>query len=106
MRMNMALVHRPTSGASANELAAQLREVRLRTRSLTDDLSAEQLMGPMLPIVNPILWEIVFHLASCVTCTVTHPCSSEPIGYGTRAPSLMRHGGIWNCPIAPACSRT
>jgi iron(II)-dependent oxidoreductase len=27
-------------------------------RRLTDDLSTEQLMGPMLPIVNPVLWEI------------------------------------------------
>jgi iron(II)-dependent oxidoreductase len=32
--------------------------VRARTRHLTEDLSAEQLMGPMLPIVNPVLWEI------------------------------------------------
>ena len=58
MRMNTSLVERPTSGATANALAGQLREVRAHTRCLTDDLSAEQLMGPMLPIVNPVLWEI------------------------------------------------
>jgi gamma-glutamyl hercynylcysteine S-oxide synthase len=58
IRMNIDLVQRPTSGAAANELAAQLREVRTRTCRLTDDLSAEQLMGPMLPVVNPVLWEI------------------------------------------------
>jgi len=39
-------------------LAAQLRDARKHTRRLTDDLSNEQLMGPMLPIVNPVLWEI------------------------------------------------
>jgi iron(II)-dependent oxidoreductase len=56
--MNEPLVVRPTSGASAGELAAQLRDVRARTRRLTEDLSTDELMGPMLPIVNPVLWEI------------------------------------------------
>src|SRR5262245_52180400 len=56
--MNEALIHRPTSGASAEELAAQLGGARNSTRRLTDDLSTRQLMGPMLPIVNPVLWEI------------------------------------------------
>ncbi|HEY7666334.1 MAG TPA: selenoneine synthase SenA [Xanthobacteraceae bacterium] len=58
MRMNEALIHRPTSGASTDELAMQLRDVRARTRRLTEDLSTAELMGPMLPIVNPVLWEI------------------------------------------------
>jgi iron(II)-dependent oxidoreductase len=49
---------RPTSGASAGELVAQLREVRHRTQRLTEDLSSAELMGPYLEIVNPVLWEI------------------------------------------------
>ena len=49
---------RPTSGASAAELVAQLREARHRTRRLTEDLSSAELMGPRLDIVNPVLWEI------------------------------------------------
>ena len=49
---------RPTSGASAADLVAQLRETRLRTRRLTEDLSWAELMGPYLGIVNPVLWEI------------------------------------------------
>ena len=56
--MNETLIYRPTSGATADDLAAQLCDVRARTRRLTEDLSAEQLMGLMLPIVNPVLWEI------------------------------------------------
>src|SRR6516165_4519608 len=56
--MNEDLVYRPTSAATADELAAQLCNVRTCTRRVTDDLSMQQLMGPMLPIVNPILWEI------------------------------------------------
>jgi iron(II)-dependent oxidoreductase len=58
MFMNSAEPNRPTTGASAAELANELRETRSRTRGLTHDLSSEQLMGPMLPIVNPVLWEI------------------------------------------------
>src|SRR5262249_46935079 len=58
IRMNEILIDRPTSDAGADALAAQLREVRGHTRRLTQDLSSEELMGPMLPIVNPILWEV------------------------------------------------
>jgi ergothioneine biosynthesis protein EgtB len=56
--MNELLPHRPTSGATPAELAAQLGGTRARTCRLTEDLSTDQLMGPMLPIVNPVLWEI------------------------------------------------
>ena len=58
MRMNENLICRPTSGASVGELAHQLRDTRALSLLLTEDLSPHQLMGPMLPIVNPILWEI------------------------------------------------
>ena len=56
--MQSDLIDRPTSGATPVELCSQLRQTRERTRRLTQDLSTEQLMGPMLPIVNPVLWEI------------------------------------------------
>jgi ergothioneine biosynthesis protein EgtB len=58
IRMEETLTERPISGAAPDVLAAQLNEARTRTRRLTDDLSSAQLMGPMLPIVNPVLWEI------------------------------------------------
>jgi ergothioneine biosynthesis protein EgtB len=58
IRMNETLTSRPISGAAPEVLAAQLNETRARTRRLTEDLSTGQLMGPMLPIVNPVLWEI------------------------------------------------
>jgi iron(II)-dependent oxidoreductase len=60
--MNPFHADRPTSGASAAELVAQLREVRHRTLRLTENLSSSELMGPRLDIVNPVLWEIG-HLA-------------------------------------------
>ncbi len=42
----------------ARELADSLRDARSRTLALVDDLSDAQLIGPCLPIVNPLLWEI------------------------------------------------
>lgn len=54
----MDQTERPTSGATLAELASQLHETRARTHRLTDELSRDQLMGPQLDIVNPVLWEI------------------------------------------------
>jgi iron(II)-dependent oxidoreductase len=56
--MTETLIRRPISGATTNDLSVQLRATRSCTRRLMEDLSTEQLMGPMLPIVNPVLWEI------------------------------------------------
>jgi iron(II)-dependent oxidoreductase len=47
-------VQNPTSA----DLAAWVRDARARTLDLVGDLSDEQLMGPRLAIVNPLLWEI------------------------------------------------
>src|SRR5262249_52355831 len=40
------------------ELAAWVRDARERTIELAADLSGEQLWGPRLSIVNPMIWEI------------------------------------------------
>ncbi len=58
MFMDRNLPDWPTSGASNAELSAQLHETRGQTHRLTGDLSWDQLMGPKLDIVNPVLWEI------------------------------------------------
>ncbi len=39
-------------------LIAQLRDARRRTLTLIKGLDDTQLMGPRLPIVNPLRWEI------------------------------------------------
>ena len=39
-------------------LSLQLRDARRRTRALTGDLDGQQLFGPRLAIVNPVLWEL------------------------------------------------
>ena len=43
---------------SGPELAEALTETRRRTLALVEDLDDEQLLGPKLKIVNPLLWEI------------------------------------------------
>jgi len=40
------------------ELIAQMDDARARTLTLVQDLDAQQLMGPKLPTVNPLRWEI------------------------------------------------
>ena len=45
----------PTRGAA---LAAWVRDARERSLELVSDLSDEELVGPRLAIVNPLLWEI------------------------------------------------
>jgi iron(II)-dependent oxidoreductase len=88
MCMNEKVVPRPISGASEPELAAQLRATRARTARLTEDLSAAQLMGPMLPIVNPVLWEMGhvgwFH----EYWTLRHSHGEDPL--------LERADQLWN----------
>ncbi len=43
---------------TSKQLIEDLTEVRKRTLELVSDLSDEQLMGPQLDIINPLLWEI------------------------------------------------
>lgn len=40
------------------DVVGLLREARDRTLELVEDLSDDQLIGPRMPIVNPLLWEI------------------------------------------------
>jgi len=42
----------------SSEVAAALQDARRRTLELVADLTDEQLRVPLLPIINPILWEI------------------------------------------------
>ena len=44
--------------ASPEDLIKQLTDARARTCALIDQLSEEQLIGPRLPTINPLRWEI------------------------------------------------
>ena len=45
-------------GAIQGHLADDLRQARAHTLRLTHGLSSDEWMGPMLPTVNPLLWEV------------------------------------------------
>ena len=95
--MDPSHVDRPTSGASAAELAAQLREVRHRTRRLTENLSSDELLGPRLDIVNPMLWEIGHVSWFHEYWTLRH-------AHG-RAPLLERGDRLWDSSAVPHATR-
>lgn len=44
--------------AHTDELLLALNEAASRTVDLVADLTPEQMMGPLLPIINPMLWDI------------------------------------------------
>jgi iron(II)-dependent oxidoreductase len=90
-------IDRPTSGASAVELVAQLREARHRTRRLTEDLSWAELMGPRLDIVNPVLWEIGHVAWFHEFWTLRH-------AHG-RPPLIERCDRLWDSSAVPHATR-
>jgi iron(II)-dependent oxidoreductase len=47
-----------TTRVYAEQLAEMMQSARQRTLELIDGLTQAQLLGPKLPIVNPLLWEI------------------------------------------------
>lgn len=86
--MDRAIAEHPTSGATLAELASQLRETRERTCRLTDELSAAQLMGPQLDIVNPVLWEMG-HVGWFHEYWTLRHCHGQ-------APLIERADDLWN----------
>jgi iron(II)-dependent oxidoreductase len=88
MFMDHGHAQRPTSGASAADLVAQLREVRHRTARLTEDLSSAELMGPYREIVNPVLWEIGHIAWFHEFWTLRHAAR--------RAPLIDRGDSLWD----------
>jgi iron(II)-dependent oxidoreductase len=77
-----------TSADMGDPLAAAWIEVRDRTLALVEDLSDDQLLGPRLPIVNPLLWE-VGHVAWFAERWVLRHA-------GGAAPALANADGLWD----------
>jgi iron(II)-dependent oxidoreductase len=84
------------------QLIEALKEARARTVELVSDLSEEQLIGPRLPIVNPLLWEIG-HLAWFQEFWVLrHLGSQEPIlkhGDELYDSARVAHDTRWDLPL-------
>src|SRR5437773_3811889 len=85
-----------------------LADARLRTLDLLGDLSDEQLMGPRLPIVNPLRWEIG-HLAWFQEKWVLrHACRRPPLRADADSlydSAAVPHATRWDLPL-PSLSDT
>lgn len=61
------------------ELAGWVRDARERTFDLISDLSDDQMMGPLLDIINPLLWEIGHHAWFQSKWVLRETCGQDPI---------------------------
>jgi iron(II)-dependent oxidoreductase len=61
------------------QLSEWVQDARQRTRCLIDDLTDEQLIGPQLAIVNPLLWEIGHVAWFQEKWVLRHACGEAPI---------------------------
>jgi iron(II)-dependent oxidoreductase len=89
----------------SHQLKDELLACRRRTRQLTEDLDGRQLLGPKLPIVNPVLWELG-HVAWFQErwCLRTRPDEtlSDSVIEGADAlydSSAVAHGFRWELPL-------
>jgi len=73
----------PRTGLSKPQVIDALVETRARTLELVADLNDEQLLGPRLQIVNPLLWEIG-HVAWFQEFWL--------LRYLARQPPILEHG--------------
>jgi len=78
---------------STDDLSAWVRDTRRRTRALVAGLDARQLIGPRLPIVNPLLWEIG-HVAWFQERWVVRHAAGEP-------PARADGDALWDSAAIP-----
>ncbi len=84
------------------ELAEWVRDARQRTLDLVADLDDEQLLGPYLPIINPMLWEIGHVAWFQEKWTLRHVCKREPIREDADAiwdSIAIPHTTRWDLPL-------
>ncbi len=86
----------------SSDALSDLREARQRTLEVISDLSDEQLMGPMLPIVNPLRWE-VGHLGWFQEHWLLNHFSGEPPiredGDALYDSMKVPHDARWDLPL-------
>lgn len=79
------------------QLCAQLCDARRRTYDLVADLNDEQLLGPRLSIVNPLLWEIG-HVAWFQEKWILQHCAGHQ-------PVLGSAGAVYDSAVVPHDTR-
>src|SRR5262245_30620299 len=85
----------------ADRLAAAVEDSRRRTLLLGEDLADEQWLGPYLPTVNPLLWELG-HLAWFAEKWVLRrqgQPSLRPDADALYDSSAVRHATRWGLPL-------
>src|SRR5947209_5924376 len=87
---------------SLETLTQWVRDARQRTVALIADLSDEQLLGPRLSIVNPLLWEIG-HLAWFQEKWVLRHYAQQPpirsAGDALYDSAAVPHATRWDLPL-------
>jgi gamma-glutamyl hercynylcysteine S-oxide synthase len=81
------------------DLAEWVRDARTRTVDLVADLSDEQLLGPRLAIVNPLLWEIGHVAWFQEKWALRHAAGKTPIRPGVDSiydSSAIAHDTRWD----------
>ena len=87
---------------STAELAEWVRDVRTRTIELVSDLDDEQIMGPRLPIINPLLWEIGHMAWFQEKWILRDVCKQKPIrgdGDSLWDSIAIPHDTRWDLPL-------
>jgi iron(II)-dependent oxidoreductase len=87
---------------TAVELAEWVYDARQRTLDLVADLDDEQLKGPYLPIINPMLWEIGHVAWFQEKWVLRHACKQKPIREDADAiwdSIAISHTSRWNLPL-------
>ena len=87
---------------AAAELAEWVDDARQRTLDLVADLDDEQLIGPYLPIINPMLWEIGHVTWFQEKWVLRHVCGRKPIREDADAiwdSIAIPHTTRWDLPL-------
>ena len=87
---------------STAELAEWVRDVGQRTFDLVSDLDDEQLMGPRIPIINPLLWEIGHMAWFQEKWILRDVCKQKPIrgdGDALWDSIAIPHDTRWDLPL-------
>lgn len=89
---------------TVEQLARWVHDARERSVELVADLTDEQLMGPRLAIVNPLLWEIGHVAWFQEKWVLRHLCKEEPIRADADAlwdSIAIPHDVRWDLPLPP-----
>ena len=92
----------PPRPTSPKRLAAWIEDARRRTLDLVEDLSDEQMLGPHLSIVNPLLWEIGHVAWFQERWTLRDVLGRDPVradGDALYDSSAVAHDTRWDLPL-------